>query len=51
MACDTVGTMLKMLKREKVLTYNQAFLMYPLRKAEGIELLSIIQPRSGRVMC
>ena len=50
MACGTVGVMLKMLKREKVLKYNQVFLMYPLRKAEGIGLLSIIQPRSGGVM-
>mmetsp|Transcript_23176 Transcript_23176/g.32385 ORF Transcript_23176/g.32385 Transcript_23176/m.32385 type:complete len:91 (-) Transcript_23176:297-569(-) len=37
--CDTVGAMLKILKKRKVISYKQAFLMYPMHKAEEITLL------------
>merc|ERR1719242_523146 len=36
--CDTVGAMLKILKKRKVVSYQQIFLMYPMHKEEMIKL-------------
>ena len=36
--CDTLGAMLKLMKRDKVLAYDQQFLMYPMHKDEIITL-------------
>mmetsp|Transcript_82400 Transcript_82400/g.176477 ORF Transcript_82400/g.176477 Transcript_82400/m.176477 type:complete len:83 (-) Transcript_82400:306-554(-) len=37
-ACDTVGAMLKLLKKEKKITFQQQFLMYPMHKDEVVSL-------------
>ena len=37
--CDTVGAMLKILKKKKVVNFEQQFLMYPMHKEEIITLL------------
>eukprot|EP00954_Amorphochlora_amoebiformis_P000202 17364-Amorphochlora_amoeboformis.AAC.2 len=36
--CDTVGAMLKILKKRKVIYFKQMFLMYPMHKNEVVEL-------------
>ena len=36
--CDTVGALLKILKKRKVIKYNQMFLMYPMHKDEVVTL-------------
>eukprot|EP00035_Acanthoeca_spectabilis_P020052 m.430927 g.430927 ORF g.430927 m.430927 type:complete len:83 (+) comp17230_c0_seq1:320-568(+) len=36
--CDTVGAMLKFLKNDKIISFNQIFLMYPMHKDEIITL-------------
>ena len=36
--CDTVGAMLKLLKRDGVATFNGQFLMYPMHKDEIVTL-------------
>lgn len=38
--CDTLGAMLKLLKRDKVLGYKPMFLMYPMNKGEEVTLLN-----------
>ena len=37
--CDTVGAMLKILKRRKAIDFEGQFLMYPMHKAEIITLV------------
>mmetsp|Transcript_5843 Transcript_5843/g.11049 ORF Transcript_5843/g.11049 Transcript_5843/m.11049 type:complete len:87 (-) Transcript_5843:121-381(-) len=37
--CDTVGAMLKILKKRKVINFKGIFLMYPMHKAEIVTLL------------
>lgn len=39
--CDTLGAMLKMLKKAKVITFNQMFLMYPMHKEEIVTLIDM----------
>jgi len=36
--CDTLGAMLKSLKKKKVIEFDQMFLMYPMHKDEVITL-------------
>ena len=38
--CDTVGAMLKILKKRKVVSYDQMFLMFPMHKDEVITLVN-----------
>ena len=38
MECDTVGAMLKILKRRKAIDFKGQFLMYPMHKDEVITL-------------
>eukprot|EP00465_Bigelowiella_longifila_P007617 CAMPEP_0185264028 /NCGR_PEP_ID=MMETSP1359-20130426/17051_1 /TAXON_ID=552665 /ORGANISM="Bigelowiella longifila, Strain CCMP242" /LENGTH=90 /DNA_ID=CAMNT_0027851983 /DNA_START=18 /DNA_END=290 /DNA_ORIENTATION=- len=37
--CDTVGAMLKILKKKKVIKFKPIFLMYPMHKEEVVTLL------------
>lgn len=37
--CDTTGAMLKLLKKDKVITFKPMFLMHPMHNAEEISLL------------
>jgi hypothetical protein len=41
MHCDTVGAMLKMLKKAKVIQFDQMFLMYPMHKDETVTLINM----------
>jgi hypothetical protein len=41
MHCDTVGAMLKLLKKAKVVDFEKMFLMYPMHKDETVKLINL----------